>query len=75
MRIDVTKEKCPKPLIETRNALRKLKPGETLEVIGFDPPSKGEIEMAAKAAGYNCEVHEDEQGIWTIKIWKDQYEH
>ena len=51
VKIDVTGETCPVPLVELRKTLRKASPGDIVEVAGTHPASKKEIPMAVEALG------------------------
>ena len=70
IRVDVTGETCPMPLVETRKALRKASPGDIIEVTGTHPASKKEIPMAVKALNLELMDVKEEQGIWKIRIRK-----
>jgi len=67
-RIDVTGETCPVPLVETRKAVRKAKPGDVIEVVGSHPASKKEIPMAVESLGLELLSVEGEDDNWRIKI-------
>lgn len=68
IRVDVRGETCPVPLVETRKALRKASPGDTVEVVGTHPASRKEIPMALKALGLKLVGIQEEEGVWKIKI-------
>lgn len=68
IKIDVTGETCPVPLVEVRKALRKASPGDVVEVTGTHPASKKEIPMAAEALGLEIIGTEEKEGVWKIKI-------
>lgn len=70
--VNVLDQTCPIPLIETRKALRKLKPGEKLEVIGNNEASKMEIPMAVESLGDELIRIEEETDnkTWHIFIRK-----
>jgi len=70
IRVDVTGETCPVPLVETRKALRKASPGDIVEVTGTHPASKKEIPMAVKALNLELMEVNEEQGVWKIRIRK-----
>ncbi len=70
LKIDVTGETCPVPLVEVRKALRKASPGEIIEVVGTHPASKKEIPMAVEALGSELVDIEEKDGVWKIKIRK-----
>jgi len=68
IKVDVRGETCPVPLVETRKALRKASPGDTVEVVGTHPASRKEIPMALKALGLKLVGIQEEEGVWKIKI-------
>ena len=69
IKVNCKGETCPIPLVETRKAIRKAKPGDIIEVTGDHPASKKEIPMAVQEMGLELlEVKEDAQGAWTIRI-------
>jgi TusA-related sulfurtransferase len=70
LKIDVTGETCPVPLVELRKALRKVSPGEIVEVVGTHQASKKEIPMAVEALGSELVDVEEKDGVWKIKIRK-----
>ena len=68
--VDCTGENCPVPLIETRKALNKAKPGDIVEVVGTHPASKKEIPMAVQALKLRLVKIEEEGDKWHIFIKK-----
>ena len=70
IKVDCIGETCPVPLVETRKALRKAKPGDIVEVVGTHPSSKKEIPMAVKALGLELVELSEEGDIWHIRIRK-----
>jgi tRNA 2-thiouridine synthesizing protein A len=68
IKVDVKGETCPIPLVETRKALRKALPGDTVEVTGTHPASKKEIPMAVKALGLKLVDIREEGDVWKIRI-------
>jgi len=68
IKVDVTGETCPVPLVETRKALRKAAPGDTVEVVGTHPASKKEIPLAVEALGLELLSVQEEGGVWRITI-------
>jgi TusA-related sulfurtransferase len=61
---------CPKPLIETRKALNKMKSGQILIVEGDHKISLKEIPQAIKDSGDEIISVEDNDTQWVIKIRK-----
>lgn len=43
--LDASGELCPKPVLLTRQALKKLAPGEVLKIISTDPQSSKDFEI------------------------------
>ena len=70
VRISTVGLNCPKPLIETRKALRKLQPGQTLVVEGDHQVSLKEIPKAIEDTGDEVLGIEQSGQNWTIKIRK-----
>lgn len=61
---------CPKPLIETRKALRKMEKGQILIVEGDHKISKKEIPQAMKDTGDEVISIDEKESHWVIKIKK-----
>ena len=68
IKVDVRGETCPVPLVETRKALRKASPGDTVEIIGTHPASQKEIPMALKALDLKLLGIEEEGDVWKIRV-------
>jgi TusA-related sulfurtransferase len=66
--VDVRGETCPVPLVETRKALRKAAPGDTVRVLGTHPASKKEIPMAVAALNLELVSVEGADSDWAIVI-------
>ena len=62
---------CPKPLIETRKALNKMKSGQILIVEGDHKVSLKEIPQAIKDSGDEVLEIEEKDERWIIKIKKE----
>jgi len=69
-RITTVGMNCPKPLIETRKALRKLESGQTLVVEGDHKISRDEIPQAMEDTGDEVVSIEDKGPNWVITIRK-----
>jgi len=54
--------------VETRKALRKASPGDTVEIVGTHPASRKEIPMALKALGLEGVDIQEEGDVWKIRI-------
>ena len=70
MKISTQGLNCPKPLIETRKALRKLTEGQVLVVEGDHAVSKDEIQQAVKDTGDEVLSVEETGSVWVITIKK-----
>ena len=70
MKISTIGLNCPKPLIETRKALNKMKSGQILIVEGDHKVSLKEIPQAIKDSGDEVLEIEEKDERWIIKIKK-----
>jgi TusA-related sulfurtransferase len=61
---------CPKPLIETRKAINKMKVGQILIIDGDHRTSLSEIPKAMEDIGNEILSIDDQQDHWTIRIKK-----
>ncbi len=68
IRVDCKGQTCPVPLVETRKALRRAKPGDIVIVTGTHPSSMKEIPMAVEALGLELVSVEGVERDWTIRI-------
>ena len=67
--LDVRGEVCPVPDVETKMALKKMKPGEVLEVLTDYAMSCERIPEVVKNLGHEViEVVEDAPSEWRIFI-------
>lgn len=56
---------CPMPMLRTKKALKDMKSGEVLEVLGTDPGSKNDIPDFCEKHGYEFLGFEDDPGGFT----------
>lgn len=71
MEIDTRGKVCPYPVIDTREALKKLSQGQTLEVLSdFEPAALGTIPHFCRQKGYPYQVKEEGKGLWRVVIQK-----
>jgi len=61
---------CPMPLLKTKKALKKMKPGKILEVLGTDPGSKNDIPGYTNKHGDEFLGFVDESGYTRYLIKK-----
>lgn len=69
--LDVRGKVCPYPVIETREALKALAAGDTLEVLSdFEPAALGTIPHFCRQKGYPYDVREEGSHLWRVVIQK-----
>ena len=69
-RLDVKGLVCPRPMVMTMSMLKKLGPGEVLEVIANDSSVKHSIPSLCERGGYNLLSQRDEGGEFIFLIQK-----
>jgi len=70
MKIDVTGDICPVPVLKTKKALEQLKEGEELEVVGDYKPALENIKRFAVSNGYTVVTAEETENGFRIVIKK-----
>lgn len=55
--IDASGLQCPEPVMLTRNALRKMHPGEQLQLIATDPSTCRDIPTLCRFMGHSLVSH------------------
>lgn len=68
--IDVRHLFSPYPEMETRDALKALRAGEVLEVLGDDQVSRNTIPTLCNKLGYFYEIIDEGKGQWRLLIEK-----
>lgn len=68
--IDTSGLTCPRPLVETKKKLKKMKPGQTLEIIGDHAPSKREVPEMMEEQGHKTVSVTEKGGKWHVVIKK-----
>ncbi len=67
--LDVTGYTCPYPVIYMKNALGRIGPGETLEVIFDNPPSCETLPEAATEDGHEVvSLDKIGSGLWRLIV-------
>ena len=70
--IDVCGQICPYPQIITKAALKKLRPGDVLEVkIDYEPAVRTSIPAFCDKKGYPYEIRQIDKQIWLAVIQKN----
>jgi tRNA 2-thiouridine synthesizing protein A len=70
MKLDVRGEICPYPQVKTIAALKKLIPGEQLEVLTDHPPAIDTVPAQAARLGYVAEIEAVGMAEWCIVLRK-----
>lgn len=69
--VDTRGLSCPMPLLKTKKALKGMKSGQILEILGTDPGSKKDIpEFGAKNGNTFLGMTEGDQGVTRYFILK-----
>ena len=63
--------KCPMPVLKTKKIIKKMNPGEILEVIANDQGARSDIPALLKRIGCTLENLKEEDGLLTFVIRKD----
>ena len=70
--IDTCGLSCPMPLLKTKKALKGLKSGQILEILGTDPGSKNDIpDFGAKKGNAFLGMVDGEKGVTRYYIQKN----
>ncbi len=70
MTLDVRGEICPYPQVKTVAALKKLAPGDELEVLTDHPPTLETVPAQAARLGYVADITEVGTAEWRIVLRK-----
>jgi tRNA 2-thiouridine synthesizing protein A len=68
--LDVCNEVCPMPIVKTGEALKKMKSGETLEVIIDYAPSRENVQRFVTNEGHKVLSISEDGGLEKIVIEK-----
>lgn len=60
--LDVTGKLCPLPILLAAREMRKLQPGDLLEVVGDDPGIKEDMPLWCERAGHRLLEMVEEEG-------------
>jgi tRNA 2-thiouridine synthesizing protein A len=70
MKLDVREEICPYPQVKTIAALKKLTPGDYLEILTDHPPALETVPAQAARLGYVAEIETVGTAEWCIVLRK-----
>lgn len=68
--LDVRGEMCPYPAMKAREALKKLPPGETLEVLTDHAPALSTVPWEGAKLGFRSSIEVVGKGLWRIRLEK-----
>jgi len=69
-KVDAKGLTCPQALVAAQRKLRRMKIGDTVEVVGTHGPSKIEIPNTMRLQGQEVLGVTEEGGVWRIVIKK-----
>ncbi|WP_324717408.1 sulfurtransferase TusA family protein [Carboxydochorda subterranea] len=72
MVLDVRGEICPYPMLKAVEALARLAPGESLEVITDHPPALQTIPAYTSRLGYSSRIEPAGPGVWKVVVSKTE---
>jgi tRNA 2-thiouridine synthesizing protein A len=61
-RLDVTGALCPLPILLAAREMRKLQPGDRLEIVGDDPGIREDLPIWCERAGHRLVAMTEEAG-------------
>jgi len=71
VQLDARGLSCPMPLLKTKKAIKEMKSGEVIEILGTDPGSKKDLPDFARKSGHEwLGVEEDPSGFYRFYIRK-----
>ncbi|MFN3235397.1 MAG: sulfurtransferase TusA family protein [Gammaproteobacteria bacterium] len=68
--LDLKGEKCPKPILASREALKSFLPGDVLKVVSTDPLSKSDFEVFARMKNITLLKVEEQDGAFIFYLQK-----
>ncbi len=69
--LDTKGMNCPMPVLKTKKSMKKLNPGDTLEVFSTDPGSVRDFESFCTATGNDLLESGEEAGVYRYLIRKN----
>ena len=69
--LDAKGLKCPMPVLKTKKFIKKMTPGQTLEMISDDMGAKVDIPPLLNKTGCSLVEMKEENGLLTFLIKKD----
>lgn len=68
--LDLTGLRCPLPIVKTAAHVKKMQPGESLEVLATDPGSVPDFKAWAKATGHGLVAVDQQDDVYRFVIRK-----
>ena len=69
--LDAKGLKCPMPVLKTKKIIKKMTPGQTMEMISDDMGAKVDIPPLLNKTGCSLVEMKEENGLLTFLIKKD----
>jgi len=69
-RLDATGLLCPLPVLKARKAIKRLEPGERLEVLATDPGSVADFKAFCDSLGHALLEQDETDGVFRFLIEK-----
>lgn len=66
--VDARKLRCPLPLLKAKQALNRIKPGDSIEVLATDSGSVRDFHEYARLAGQTIRDFSENQGVYRYVI-------
>lgn len=68
--LNLTGLKCPLPIVELNRALKKMAPGEELQVIANDPAFPLDVEAWCRRTGHLLPSLQEQDGRYHVRLRK-----
>ena len=68
--LDCLGMRCPRPIVELAKKMRKMQPGQVLELLANDPVAKKDVPGWCQETGNDFLKWEDEEGLFRFYVRK-----
>ncbi|MFK7862922.1 MAG: sulfurtransferase TusA [Pseudohongiellaceae bacterium] len=62
---------CPEPVMMLHGNIRKIEPGQTLQIIATDPSTVRDVPKFCLFLGHELMSHDEKEGVFTYLIRKN----
>ncbi|MBI4317502.1 MAG: sulfurtransferase TusA family protein [Chloroflexi bacterium] len=69
-RLDCLGMRCPRPIVEMAKRMRKMQPGQVLELLANDPVAKKDVPGWCQETGNEFLEREDVEGVFRFYVRK-----